>query len=516
MATRRLSQEEILSFLASPAASGGLPVTRIDTHGASVFLSGTRALKVKRAVKFSFLDYSTLELRKRACLLEIEVNRPFAPQLYLGVARITQEPDGSLKVGGEGEVVEWAVEMTRFDEALTLDHFAKENEIPPQMAAAIAKRLAEVHRSAPRQDADAWINALKRFISEHAEAFAKNQNFIDQSAAKLLRTMCEAALQRCAPLIRERADSSLLVRGHGDLHLGNIALIKGEPVIFDAVEFDPLIASGDVLYDLAFLLMDLVEQGQRIAANAALNAYLSASKRTENLKALQLLPLFLAIRSSIRAIVALARFERSRDVKDANAAKKRFDFACRFIRPGSPRMVAIGGLSGTGKSYLARLVAPYLMPEPGAVVLRSDVKRKDLFGVQETTRLGAQAYTKETGEKVYAALITDAATALSAGHSVIVDAVFASAEERESIAKTAEESGVEFSGIFLRADLATRLARIDARRGDASDADRSVALAQESYAVEAHGWAVVDSARNPDDTLQAALSVLGLSTQASA
>jgi len=503
-------QGAVLEYLASPAWTGGIPVKRIDTHAASVFLAGMRVLKVKRAVKFSYLDYSTLELRKRACLSEIEVNRPFAPELYLGLTRITRSADGSFEVGGDGEVVEWAVEMQRFDEALTLDHYVTQNEVPAEMANAIVKRLAEVHRTAPRQDAQAWIEALARFLREHNRTFLSQPFLFDGARAESLLRKSEAMLSDVTPLIRQRGEAGLLVRGHGDLHLGNIALIRCTPVIFDAVEFDPLIASGDVLYDLSFLLMDLFVHSQNAAANAALNGYLAFSNRSENLSGLRLLPLFLSIRASIRAVVASARYERSGENEDAETARHYFDAACRFIVPASPQLIAIGGLSGTGKSFLARLVAPFVVPEPGAVVLRSDVKRKNLFGVAENVRLGRSAYTQEIGAKVYASLLEDAKTVLDAGHSAIVDAVFAKEEERAAVAKTGSELSVQFHGIFLHAGLETRLHRVKHRKGDASDADAEIVREQESYAAGAPEWEQVDSSGDAAATLRAALKTMGI------
>lgn len=510
MSSSRISQESVLDFLASPASSGGAPVTRIDTHAASVFLSGLRALKVKRAVKFPFLDYSTLDLRKRACLAEIEVNRPFAPEIYIGIARITREQDGSLRVGGEGEVVEWAVEMRRFDEGLTLDRYVEGNEIPPAMANAVVRKLAEVHRGAPRVEPSRWIAALEGFLRQHHQVFADHPALFDRAQADALLQTSQDFLAREASLIAARAEAGLLVRGHGDLHLGNIVLVKGAPVIFDAVEFDPLIAAGDVFYDLGFFIMDLVVHGQFAAANAALNGYLACSGRSENLDGLRLLPLFLSVRSAIRAVVAAARVDRSNKPADAAAAKRYFEHARRFLAPRRPVLIAVGGLSGTGKSHLARLLAPDVLPEPGAVILRSDVKRKAMHGVPETTRLGASAYRKEVTEKVYGSIMADAGRVLAAGHSVILDAVFARPGEREAARQAAERAGVAFHGIFLQTALETRVGRIEQRSGDASDADRSVALAQESQLVEPADWTPVDSSGEPEATLKAARSAIGL------
>src|SRR5262249_37192176 len=160
------------------------------------------------------------------------------------------------------------------------------------------------------------------------------------------------------PLLVERGRHGLIKQIHGDLHLGNIVLLDGRPVLFDAIEFSPIIASGDVLYDLAFLLMDLVERGLEAPANIVLNRYLIETRRTEDLDALATLPFHLSMRAAIRAKVTAARLDHAKDDEErseiAGMARKYFDFACRFLAPAPPMLVAVGGLSGTGKSLLAR------------------------------------------------------------------------------------------------------------------------------------------------------------------
>lgn len=499
------AQRDVLAFLASPQSSGGLPVKRIDTHAASVFLSGSRALKVKRAVKFPFLDYSTLALRKRACLAEVEVNRRFAPELYEGLARVTREPDGSLRLGGDGEVVEWAVQMRRFDDELTLDRYVRSNDIAPSMAEKIATRLAAAHAVSPKQEARKWLAALDGFLREHNQVFQKHTDLFPPDQVKELLARSRGHLEKHAPLIERRAAEGLLVQGHGDLHLGNLTLIRGEPVIFDAIEFDPVIASGDVLYDLAFLLMDLWVHNQRAAANAALNAYLESSMPENTLEGLALLPLFLSVRASIRSIVAAARFEQSGSEEDAQTATQLFKSAFEFLVPPAGQLIAIGGLSGTGKSVLAKHIGSFVLPAPGAVVLRSDVKRKQMSGVKATERLRPDSYTREMSAKVYAALFDAAAVALSAGHSVVLDAVFASDAERRAAEQVAARAEVSFSGIFLHLDVAERIRRVEGRKSDASDADRSVVLAQESYAIGDTAWVKIDTSSDPEATLESAL-----------
>jgi predicted kinase len=294
-----------------------------------------------------------------------------------------------------------------------------------------------------------------------------------------------------------------LRRCHGDLHLANIVLIDRKPVLFDAIEFDPVIASTDVLYDLAFPLMDFIRYGRQAEANHLLNKYLAVTQN-ENLDALAALPLFMSLRSAIRAHVLLARLNRNaRGNSDTmRSARAYFELARLTIAPRAPVLVAVGGLSGTGKSVLARALAPSLLPQPGAVVLRSDVLRKQLFRVNETDRLPESAYGAEITEQIYEILVQRAVRVLSQGHSVVVDAVFAREDERNAVRDAARRLNARFTGLFLVADLATRLRRVGRRGKDASDATPEIAGLQETYNIGTIDWGVIDASGTPEQSLK--------------
>jgi aminoglycoside phosphotransferase family enzyme/predicted kinase len=504
-------QESVFALLADPATHGGEAVARIDTHAASVFLAGEHAYKVKRAVRFPFLDYSTLDRRRAACQAELEVNRPFAPEIYRRIVPITREEDGSLALDGAGVPVEWAVEMRRFDENATLDRLAAAGKIDEPLAEALGRAVAAAHAGAEPADAEPWIKAIGDYIDEHVAAFGALPELFEPGEIDQLAAASRAAYARIRPLLIERGHRGLIRRIHGDLHLGNIVLIEGRPVLFDAIEFSALIASGDVLYDLAFLLMDLCERGLAAPANVVFNRYLQETKRTEDLDALAALPFFLSMRAAISAKVTAARRERApAEQKDAIArrAEKYFAFARAVIEPAAPVLVAVGGLSGTGKSLLARALAPELWPAPGAVVLRSDVERKMLFGRDEHDKLGEEAYAPAVTGRIYAVIADKARRAAAAGHCAIVDAVFAQPQERALMAQSANALGVRFCGLFLHADLATRAARVGARRRDASDADAQVVRMQEAYDLGRLDWARIDASGTPAQTLDRARAAM--------
>jgi aminoglycoside phosphotransferase family enzyme/predicted kinase len=494
------TQESVFAFLTDPAMHPH--VHRIDTHAASVFLEGDRALKIKRAVHFPYLDYSTLAKRKAACDEEIRINRPFAPKIYRRVVPITQSDDGSLDIDGGGTPVEFAIEMTRFDERQTIDHLAEAGPLDSGLVDAIADAVAASHGIAPLAQAEPWINSIPGIIEGNTKAFLEAACFPADDVDNLKEASL-SAYSRIRGLLEQRGRQGYVRRCHGDLHLANIVLIDRKPVLFDAIEFDPAIASIDILYDLAFPMMDFLRYGRHAAANALLNRYLSTTS-SENLDALAALPLFTSLRSAIRANVLLARLGRtSRDKADVmQSARTYFELAQRLIRPPAPTLIAIGGLSGTGKSVLARALAPDVMPLPGAVVVRADVLRKQLFQVGETDRLPASAYRPEISRQTYETLVQHAQRILLQGHSAVVDAVFADPSERTAIHDAARKLNIRFTGFFLVTDLATRLTRVGSRTHDASDATPEIAGLQEKFNIGAVDWLVVDASGAPEQTLK--------------
>jgi aminoglycoside phosphotransferase family enzyme/predicted kinase len=493
-------QAAVVAFLAEGAK-------RIDTSTGIVFLKGEEAIKLRRAIRLPFLDHTTLAKRRASAEAEIARNHETAPGIYLEAAAVRKTAAG-YALEGEGEIVDWVTRMRRFDEEATLDKVAARGELTDAHIRGLGAAIHAMHARAPTRPAAPAIAAMGRWIEQNATAFAERPDLFPAHEAAELQTLAQAALATATPLLLARGERGRIRRGHGDLHLGNIALIEGRATPFDAIEFDDEIATGDILYDLAFAAMDLWERDRRAQSNLLLNVYLSLGE-TQDYAALALLPLFLSVRAAIRVKVEagnLGHLDAAKREAAARSARRYFDFALAFLKPAPPRLVAVGGLSGAGKSALAAALAPELGAAPGAVWLRSDVERKHLFGVDELTRLGDEAYAAEASRRVHARLAERAQAALKAGHAVLVDATHAHAAERRAVAALA--GGAPFAGLWLEAPVATRIQRIRARRGDASDADEAVARAQASEAISEPGWRAIDASGDLAATQAAAREAL--------
>ncbi len=497
MVTRDAVQDEVIEFLSDPRTHGA-PVERIGTHCSIVFLAGERAFKLKRAIRLPYLDYSTLALRRALCAAEVALNRRTAPALYEGTVAVTRAPDGRLALDGAGEPVEYLVAMRRFPGGALFETLARAGRLDSALVEDAARATARLHTCAEIRRDHGGRAALSWLLDTNAAAFAPAipEVFALKDVAELGRLQ-RAELARHAALLDARREDGRVRRCHGDLHLRNIVLLDGRATPFDGIEFDDRLACIDVLYDLAFLLMDLAHRGLDRLANAAFNAYL---EEADEAGGLALLPLFLSLRATVRAHVgaAAAALAPAADAEGQRAAARAYLGRARTcLDPVPAKLVAVGGLSGTGKTTLARGIAPAIGPPPGALVLRSDVLRKRLMGAQALERLPAHAYGPETTRRVYAEIGARAALALGAGRAVIADAVFARPEERAAIAAIAAHVGVKFQAVWLEAPLALRGPRLDQRRNDASDATAEIARLQDGYDIGAMDWPRVPATSGP-------------------
>ena len=502
-------QSDVVAFLESPAAHGGGPVERVDTHASIVFLSGDRALKLKRAVRYDYLDFSTAEKRKAMCEAELRVNRRTAPAIYRAVIPVTRAPDGAMALRGSGPAIDWVLEMARFDQDALLDRLAERGQLPLSAMPALAAQVARFHDSAERRRDYGGHEGMRRVIEGNATGFSEAAGVLDAAVCKRVTDASFRALERHGALLEARRAGDFVRRCHGDLHLRNIVLLDGVPTLFDAIEFNQDISCVDVLYDLAFLLMDLWHRRLPGHANAVWNAYLA---RGADLQGLPVLPLFLSCRAAIRAqtSAAGAALAIGRDARTAQevAARDYLALAMALLRPAAPLVLAIGGWSGSGKSTLARALAPAAGAAPGAVILRSDVIRKRLCGVDPLTRLDPSAYTAEMSRRVYETMAGRAADIASRGQAVVVDAVFADPGERKRVETLAVASGVRFVGIWLDAAENVLLTRLASRRADPSDADAAVVRAQLSRDPGPIGWYRLQAGADPQAVADAAADLV--------
>jgi len=509
-----------IAFLSDPLsyAEGMDKVERIETHGALVFLAGDRAYKLKRAVRFPYMDFSTSERRRRLSYAEVVINRRTAPAMYLEVRPIVRGEGGKLAFGpaddatsepdwsSGGDSIDWVVVMRRFDQATQFDHLAAAGRLDADLVRALADEIARFHQAAELQHGFGSAQSYEQLIAGIGAEFNRHAGTcLDPDAIRKWLDEARQRLARCAPVIEARRGAGHVRRCHGDLHLANICMFDGKPTPFDAIEFNDEFACTDTFYDLAFLIMDLDRYELRTQAAAVLNRYLE--RRPEDLPALAALPLFLSCRAAIRAHVA-ASTAATPTLAPAESAAKRDEArlylarALGYLQPPAPRLIAIAGPSGTGKTTLARLVASHLGAAPGAVIPRSDVIRKQLMGVEETTALPSHAYTSTVSDRVFVELERRAGVALAAGHSVIADAVFGTAARRRSLGAVAARAGVAFSGIWLNAPQAKLEARVAARRGDASDATVEVVRRQIAETrppgPDEPDWRIFDASGSPD------------------
>ncbi|WP_415183026.1 AAA family ATPase [Phaeovulum sp.] len=504
------SQAEVIAFLSEKMnLPGHEPVDVIHTHGAVIFLSGTNAYKIKRDVRYDYLDFSTLQKRHDVLLRELELNAPAAPLIYRDVIAVTRDDSGQLQLSGAGKVVEWVLWMRRFDAADELENVAARGAIDDPMAASLGKIIAQYHSTAMPRTKISGSDLISAILDELSTAFATMTEDLGSDQVAKYRLAADHAFRTIRATLDTRGKNGHVRRCHGDLHLRNIVLIDGVPTLFDALEFDETLGTCDVLYDLAFLLMDLHRKGLERASNIVLNSYLSKTAGKDHLADLAVLPLFQSVRAAIRAMVAVQTAHFTPDnAALLREARSHLKSALAYLAPAPPQLVAVGGLSGTGKTVLAAALAPLIGAAPGAVHLRSDLERKALFGKAPLTRLPQSAYEAGTNRRVYDIMRSKAHDILSGGHSVILDATWLNEDERATLPALAKQVGAQFIGLWLTADTELLQRRVKARRKDASDADAAVVLQQSTEVALPAAWQQIDASGGVGDTCHKAQRIL--------
>ena len=460
--------------------------TAIETACARVYLAGETAFKLKKRVDLGYLNYSTLELRHWALERELRFNRAAASDIYRAVRRVTAGPS-RVELDGVGPVVDYVLEMRRFDETAVLA--ARPWAVDGPLADALGREVAALHGQAQARPQGGGGAALNFTIQSNAKLLRELKPRLGADLVEAVIAATAVEYDRRADLLDARRDAGFARHCHADLHLGNILLENGRPILFDCIEFNDVLSDIDVQYDLAFLLMDLDFRRRRDAAVRVLSAYLDQAGRAQEAglrEGLAALPLMLSVRAGVRAHVQAHS-------GDDSAAVAYLSAALEHLAPMRPSLTAVGGLSGTGKTTFARLIAPGLGAAPGAVVLRTDEVRKRLMGVVHDAPLPDEVYSPGFSAKVYEALIEEARTLLGADRAVVLDATFIQPQLRRRVEVMAHEADVTFHGVWLEADPAVLAPRISGRIGDASEATVATLQSQLDLDVGAVIWSRVDA-----------------------
>lgn len=488
-------QTETIQFL-KRILSVHAPVEIISTHASMIFLTDRSVYKLKQAVRFPYLDYSTPLRRHDACLAEFRLNSRTAPELYIGVRSITRDEHGKLALDGTGDMVDAVIEMQRFEDECLFDRMSQDGRLTPALLSDLAHRIAVFHKEAGVSLDHGGTQGIAGVLDINDRAL-RATGLVSDDAATAFSEKFQKALSHHSQVLEARRKSGKVRRCHGDLILRNICLWHGTPTLFDCIEFDENLATIDVLYDVAFLLMDLWRGNQRQLANVLLNRYLDETDETDGLG---LVPFFMAIRATVRAHVTAAQAQHApADTVESllREARQYFDLAESLLTFAPPALVAVGGFSGSGKSLIASLIAPHIGSAPGARILNSDRIRKRIHGVPAEMHLPEAAYRSEVSERVYTTLRQEAERALRAGSAVVLDAVFDRADERDKVKQIALECHVPFSGFWLDASTELRASRVSARRNDPSDATAEIVRLQAERDISGIDWIKIDALREP-------------------
>ncbi len=487
-------QTAVIRFLTTGGAFlGGGPVDHVQTHCAHVFLGRDVALKMKRAVRYDYLDQSTPDLRRALLKRELALNSQAAPIIYRDVVPVTRSADGGLEFNGNGPPVEWVLRMHRFAAECEMTAVAASGRLTDPVAEVLGQAVQRFHAGCPVLQ-DRGDDLIRDILDELGRVLTPLAPLVGDGLVGAFLDRSRHQLSILAATLQDRAALGHVRRVHGDLHLRNLLLIDGQPVLFDALEFDERLATCDVLYDLAFLLMDLCHRGLGRQANIAMTSYLLAATGGGQMgpedAGLAALPLFMSVRAAIRAMVLLQTDEATGRVgASAEDARLYLRQAVAYLDATTAALIAVGGMSGTGKTVLSRDLAPEIGPCPGAVHLRTDTERKSAASRVD--------YAPTARGAIYDRMFARAATLLGAGKSVVLDGTFLDESHRLAARELASRAGVAFHGLWLTAPERVLLERVTARQGDASDADAKVVRAQRDLAgatVPPPHWTTLDAA----------------------
>jgi aminoglycoside phosphotransferase family enzyme/predicted kinase len=422
----------------------GLP--SIETHISYVLLGGALAYKIKKAVNLEFLDFSTLDARRFFCGEELRLNRRLAPSLYLDVVPVTGTPDAPV-LGGDGEPIEYAVKMRQFDQEGLLTRVLERGELTPERIDEIAAAIAAFHADAARAAPDAPYGQPAGVLDPARQNFVQMLESVrdkdDRAHLERLRAWTETEAARLAAEFARRNRDGFVRECHGDLHLGNIALVDDRVTLFDCIEFNPSMRWIDVMSDVAFLVMDLRDHGRAALASRVLNGYLES---TGDYHGLTVLRFYVIYRALVRAKIACLRAAQSAgDARAVDEYRTYLALATAETSPGHRGLFITHGVTGSGKTTRARAI----VESAGAIRIRSDVERKRLLGLTTGATTGSPvgggAYTRELDRRTYEHLAALARDIVKAGYAVVVDAAFLQRWQRDLLRDVATDVQVPFA-----------------------------------------------------------------------
>ncbi len=454
-----------------------------ETHISWVFLTGDFAYKVKKPIDFGFLNFTSLDRRKFYCEEEIRLNRRLAPSIYLSVVPILQT-SGGIRMGLQGaleaeagEIIDYAVQMRQFSPDLTLDRVEEAEGLSPEQIDRIAQMVADFHAAIARAPASSEFGTPEQLIGPPRDNFRDTHVQGFETQLETLRAWTEQEWNRLRPVFAERKAGGFVRECHGDMHLGNIALVDGEPLIFDCIEFNDPFRWIDVISDAGFLVMDLVERGHPDHAYRFLNRYLEL---TGDYAGLAVLRFYLVYRAMVRAKVASLRLSQTTGAHLREEFAHYVQLALTFRAPAPTALILTCGLSGSGKTRASRE-----MIARGMMRVRSDVERKRLFSLAPEAKSGSALdsgiYTASAASQTYDRLLSLSETILGSGYCAVADATFLEEERRKPFVDLAAKAGVPVFIVHCTASPDTLRARVQRRLAkglDASEAGLEVLEAQ--------------------------------------
>ncbi|MGR9073937.1 MAG: bifunctional aminoglycoside phosphotransferase/ATP-binding protein [Gammaproteobacteria bacterium] len=448
----------------------------LETHISWVLLTGDYAYKIKKPVDFGFLDFSTLEKRRFFCNEELRLNSRLAPDIYLDVVAITGD-DSNPRINGEGSAIEYAVKMRQFSQRGLMNAMLARGELNARQIDQLAEILADFHGRIDAAGPETRFGSPETVLAPVVENFRQIREFTGGEFESELAALEDWSLKehhRRREVFERRKKDGFIRACHGDLHLGNIVIEKGKVIPFDGIEFNENLYWIDVISEIAFLIMDLEDQGRVDFAYRALNAYL---QQTGDYSGLAVLHYYLVYRAMVRAKVNGIRLSQPESVEERAESRARLveylGLAQSYTRAIRPKLIIFHGLSGSGKTT----VSQKLLEAMPAIRIRSDVERKRLFGLKERedsrSAVSGGIYTADASRSTYGRLFELARTVIDAGFTVLVDAAFLKEAQRRPFKALAGELNVPYLIVDCYADEATLHRRVDAREKAGADASEA-------------------------------------------